>query len=115
MRGGTILFLRRIRIPYGRDRMNRAKRILTGAADFLDLPADILAGLPKMEIIGFREFSIEPHHGLLEYDKECIGIKSDLGRICVLGADLTIKLMNSRRISICGKLMSIELREGADA
>lgn len=95
--------------------MNRAKRMLAGAADFLDLPADLLAGLPRMEITGFREFSIEPHHGLLEYEKECIGIKSDLGRIRILGTNLTIKLMNSRRITICGKLMSVELQEGADA
>lgn len=95
--------------------MNRAKRMLAGAADFLDLPADLLAGLPRMEITGFREFSIEPHHGLLEYEKDCIGIKSDLGRIRILGTNLTIKLMNSRRITICGKLMSVELQEGANA
>ena len=95
--------------------MNRAKKILASAADKLDLPADVLAGLPKMELTGFRQFSIEPHQGLLEYEKERISIKSDLGRIDIIGEDLRIRLMNSQRITINGRLRSIELQEGRHA
>lgn len=49
--------------------MNRARKLLSSTAAFLELPADVLAGIPKMELIGFQEFSIEPHKGLLEYEK----------------------------------------------
>ena len=46
--------------------MNKAKKLLSDAAQRLELPADIAAGLPKMELTGTVEFSLEPHRGLLE-------------------------------------------------
>lgn len=92
--------------------MNKARRFLANTAGFLELPADVLAGLPKMELTGFREFSIEPHQGLLEYEKEQITIDTDLGRVNLLGRELTIRLMNSSRITIRGDLYAVELQEG---
>lgn len=91
--------------------MNRARKILTGAAERLDLPAEVLAGIPKMELTGFRQFSIEPHKGLVEYEKERISIESELGQILILGSELTIQLMNRQRITIRGKLSAVELEK----
>ncbi len=91
--------------------MNKARKLLSDAALMLDLPADILAGLPKMEITGFQEFSIEPHRGLMEYDKDQIGVDTNLGKIWVIGNDLGIKLMNRERITIKGKLLAVKLQE----
>ncbi len=91
--------------------MNRARKFLMDAAGHLDLPADILAAVPRMEVTGFREFSIEPHKGLLEYEKEQIGIETNMGKIRIIGTDLTIKLMNRNRITIFGDLHSVRLRE----
>lgn len=93
--------------------MNKARKFLANTAGFLELPADVLAGVPKMEMTGFREFSIEPHKGLLEYEREQITIETDLGRVCLLGKELTIRLMNSSRITIRGQLNAVELREGS--
>ena len=92
--------------------MNKARKILMDAAGYLDLPADVLAAVPKMEVTGFCEFSIEPHKGLLEYEKEQIGIETNLGKIRIVGTDLTIKLMNRNRITVSGELHSVYLREG---
>ena len=108
---GTNSFILCIRLCYRGDRMNKARKILMDAAGYLDLPADILAAVPKMEVTGFREFSIEPHKGLLEYEKEQIGIETNLGRIRIVGNDLTIKLMNRNRITVSGELRSLCLRE----
>lgn len=91
--------------------MNKARNFLANAADRLDLPADILAGIPKMEMTGFREFSIEPHHGLVEYERERIRIGTDMGKVLLSGMDMTIKLMNRNRITIKGALHSIQLQE----
>ncbi len=77
----------------------------------LDLPSDIVAGVPRLELVGFREFSVEPHGGLLEYEKEQICISSTMGNICVFGNNLTIKLMNRERISVCGEILGIQLQE----
>lgn len=91
--------------------MNKARKFLTNTASFLELPADVLAGVPKMELTGFREFSIEPHNGLMEYEKDQILIETELGRVSLLGKDLTIRLMNSSRITIRGWLRAVELQE----
>lgn len=91
--------------------MNKARKILMDAAGHLDLPADILAAVPKMEVTGFQEFSIEPHRGLLEYEKEQIGIETNLGKIQIIGSGLNIKLMNRNRITISGDLHAVRLRE----
>lgn len=91
--------------------MNKARKFLANTAGRLELPADVLAGIPKMELTGFREFSVEPHKGLLEYEKDEITIETGIGRICLSGNDLTIKLMNSSRITIFGWLNSVILQE----
>ena len=91
--------------------MNRARKFLIDAAGRMDLPADILANVPRMEVIGFREFSIEPHKGLLDYEKEQIGIETNLGKIRIVGNDLSIKLMNKSRVTVCGELHSVRLQE----
>ncbi len=95
--------------------MNKARKFLMDAAGYLDLPADVLAAVPRMEVTGMREFSIEPHKGLLEYEKERIGIETNMGRICVVGKDLTIKLMNRSKITVAGELYAVNLREDRSA
>lgn len=93
--------------------MNRARRFLVDAAGYLELPADILAGIPKMEITGFQEFSIEAHKGILEYEKDQIGIETDLGKVYILGKNLTIKLMNRHRLTIKGSLSSVRMGDSS--
>ena len=95
--------------------MNKARQFLANTAGLLELPADVLAGVPKIEMTGFQEFSIEPHHGLMEYEKEQITIDTVLGRVDLLGRGLTIRLMNSSRITIRGELYAVQLREGSGA
>ena len=43
--------------------MNKARELLAEVAEKMELPADLAAGLPTMELCGFREFSMEPHGG----------------------------------------------------
>ncbi len=92
--------------------MNRVRKLLAGAAGKLDLPADIVAGLPKMELVGFMEFSLEPYKELLEYADHEILLDSTAGQIRIKGQNLTIKLMNQARITVTGTLWSVELVEG---
>ena len=41
--------------------------MLAGAAELFDLPADVVAGLPHVEVVGNREFYMENHRGILSY------------------------------------------------
>ncbi len=90
----------------------RARELLAELAEKADLPADIAAGLPTMELCGFREFSLEPHDGLVEYSRERISMESTVGRVSVVGENLTIRRMNRQRITVAGQLRAVELQEG---
>ena len=89
--------------------MGVARKLLERASRQLELPAEIVAGLPRIEVTGTGELSIEPHRGLLEYAQERISIDSSIGAISVTGEGLTIKLMNRERITVTGCVYSIEL------
>ena len=92
--------------------MNRAKKLLRRVAGTLDLPADVIAGLPKMELTGDAEFSMEPHKGLLAYEDRQIIVDSSLGPVQILGRDLSIKRMNQARITIMGTIDAVTLQDG---
>ena len=94
--------------------MMNAKKFIYKAAQSLDLPADILAGVPRMELVGVEEFSIEPHDGLLEYEQNHISIGTNLGKMELIGHRMTIKLMNARRITIRCRLYGLSLPEVYD-
>lgn len=88
---------------------SRREGILEKAALRLDLPVDAVAGLPRMELTGDREFRMENHNGILSYGREEIHI--DGGRIVVQlrGRDLELKAMNGRELWITGYISQIGL------
>lgn len=70
-----------------------------------------MAGLPKMELTGNQEFSMEHHRGLLEYADQQIAIGSSAGTVRLYGKGLVIKLMNQERITVSGTIQTVELEE----
>ena len=93
--------------------MKKARKLLTRVSQKLELPAEIAAGLPKIELTGTSEFSMEPHKGLLEYEQERISVASSVGTVAVLGSGLTIRLMNQERITVVGEIRAVELPGGS--
>lgn len=57
----------------------------------LGLPMDIAAGLPHLEVNGFRECSVDRHTGILEYNRERIVIGLNIGSLTVVGSGLEIR------------------------
>ena len=41
--------------------------ILSSVAELFDLPPDVVAGLPRLELVGNRQLYLEHHTGLLAY------------------------------------------------
>ena len=87
--------------------MKKTRRFLSKTAEKFDLPADIVAGELKIEVIGFLECTISPHKGLREYGKQFISVDTSEEIIGILGEALTVKRMNSRQITIRGKIKSV--------
>ena len=44
-----------------REKNRKKSQLLTEAAEMFDLPADVVAGLPHVELMGNRQFYMERH------------------------------------------------------
>lgn len=56
----------------GGEPVKRLSDIPLEIAERLDLPAESVAGVPKLTVTGRRRALVENHCGLLEYSHECI-------------------------------------------
>lgn len=79
------------------------------AAEALDLPGDVLAGLPRMELIGSGEFWMEGHRGILSYGEEEIHISGGKIVVCLRGKSLELRAMNANSLCITGLISGLEL------
>ena len=59
--------------------------LLDSVAELFDLPADVVAGLPHLELIGSRQLYLERHTGILGYSQEQIDVNTVSGVMRVKG------------------------------
>lgn len=89
----------------------RARRegLLERAAHTFDLPADVLAGLPRVELVGDREVRMENHRGILAYGAQEIHVSGGAFVIKVQGEDLKLRSMTSLELLITGRITAIQI------
>ena len=95
-------------------RLIRGRELLQKASKKLDLPADIAAGLPRMELNGFCECSLDCHTGILEYEKHEIVVALNIGTVTIRGSGLELRLMQRDRLTVTGELREILFSGGTD-
>lgn len=89
------------------------KYYLARMAELFDLPADAVAGLSHLEILGDRQLFLEGHAGILAYGTESIDVNTDGGVLRVRGAALTLRRMTEDELCIRGRIDAVEfLRQG---
>ena len=81
---------------------------MTRAAEFFDLPADIVAGLCHLEMIGDRQLFLEGHGGILSYGTEQIDINAGQLLLRVRGEELTLCSMTDEELRIAGRIDAVE-------
>ena len=60
------------------ERKPRRLRFLERTAEMFDLPADGIAGVPRLELVGDGELRVENHKGILAYGREEIHISGGI-------------------------------------
>ena len=90
------------------DKFKKKDQLLTEAAEMFDLPADIVAGLPHVELMGNRQFYMERHKGILSYSGETIDINSGQMLIRVRGQGLKLVSMTGGALRIQGEISQVE-------
>ena len=83
--------------------------LLERTAEALDLPGDVLAGLPHIELTGNRELRMENHKGILAYGEEEIRISGGKLEITVRGRGLELRAMKAGQLFITGTIQGVEL------
>lgn len=89
-----------------RPRRRRAAEVLAGA---LQLPADAVAGMPRVELVGDGQLRVERHRGILAYDPTDVHIAAGSLTVRVRGLGLELGTMNRQELLITGRIMSVDL------
>ena len=79
---------------------------LSGA---LELPGDLIAGVPRIELTGNGEAVIEQHRGIAHFSPEEVRVRVCGGEVRVTGSGLRIRRMNRAQIALCGTVLSVAL------
>ena len=85
-----------------RNRKDRNGGVLDTVAELFDLPADLVAGLPHLEMMGSR------HTGILAYSDEQIDVNTTGGVLRVRGARLALMAMTAEELRIGGDIAAVE-------
>ena len=88
---------------------NRKERVvLSTVAELFDLPADVVAGLPRLEMVGSRQLYLEHHAGILAYSEEQIDVNTTEGALRVRGEGLSLLAMTAEELRIGGRIAAVE-------
>lgn len=91
------------------EQRSRRPVLLEKTARLFDLPADVIAGVPRMELVGDSEFRMENHKGILSCGDEEIHVSGGIYLVKVVGEGLEVRAMTGLELLVTGKIRSIEL------
>ena len=90
------------------ERNRKESRVLDTVAELFDLPADVVAGLPRLEMVGSRQLYLEHHAGILAYSEEQLDVNTPEGILRVRGERLTLTAMTAEELRIGGAIAAVE-------
>ena len=88
--------------------MVRKESLLEKTSAALDIPGDILTGLPRIELLGDREMRMENHKGILAYGSEEIHISGGKLVVRIKGSELELRAMDPAQLLITGYIDGVE-------
>ena len=90
------------------DKYSRAWELRNRMADMFDLPADLVAGLAHLELLGDRQFFLEGHDGILAYSDQQIDVSVGGTVLRIRGAGLELRSMTDTELRIRGRIDALE-------
>ena len=91
-----------------RNRRDKEGGVLRTVAELFDLPADVVAGLPRLEMVGSRQLYLEHHTGILAYSQDLVDANTSAGVLRIRGANLTLLAMTAGELRIGGRIDAVE-------
>jgi sporulation protein YqfC len=80
-------------------------------AHYLELPEELVMGLPRVTLLGDIQMIVANHRGIIEYTTERVRIGTSIGELLISGAGLTLRTIYPEEIAVDGKIRSITLAD----
>lgn len=77
--------------------------------DALDLPRELVLGMPRFVVLGDREATVENYKGIIEYDESRVLLNTSMGLFSLTGEGLNIKTITDDDITIEGRILGFEI------
>ena len=91
-----------------RKRRDKTGTVLNAVAELFDLPADVVAGLPRLEMVGSRQLYVEHHTGILSYSRAQIDAGTTGGILRIRGQELSLLAMTAGELRVGGDIVCVE-------
>lgn len=88
------------------------KHLKNRITDAVNMPKDVIFGVPLVTMVGQDEIYIENYRGILEYTDQLIRVQTKLGRIHIIGKGLQVEYYNNDEMKIYGHINTLEYHEG---
>ncbi len=95
--------------------MKKSYEGLSRLGNALDLPLDLAAGLPLIELRGLETVRVEGHRGVLEYGEERVELATAGPRIRITGRSLSLRALSTDRAVVTGRIGAVALVYGEEA
>lgn len=82
--------------------------IRKNVTEALELPKEIMLGLPLISFVGREEVTIENYKGILEYSEETVRVGTMAGVVRLLGRGLCLKQLTAECMVVTGSVESME-------
>ena len=87
----------------------RRLSLLERTAQAFDLPADVVAGVPRLELVGDNQLRMENHRGILSYGTREIHVSGGVFSVRISGEELQLRTMNATGLLVTGHIRSVSL------
>ena len=91
------------------DWSKRETALIRRAAEVFDLPADVISGLPHIELMGDCQLLLSSHQGILSMSRERIDINGGKLIVRLYGQNLELTAMNDSELRVQGQIEKVEL------
>lgn len=87
---------------------DKKDNFLEKAADILDIPGEVVAGMPRITVTGCRRVLVENHKGILEYGSEEIHINGGRMVLKLRGKGMELRSLNTTELLITGRITGMD-------
>ena len=84
-------------------------KLLERLAARLDLPAEAIAGAPKITLTGTEQVLVENHRGILSYSDSAVEVGARNARVRIRGDGLLLRAMNGEMLLVTGQIFGVDI------